>query len=271
MWQSMWSGYFLVTSVQEWQLGQWWDKKIFLIKALIMAALGHQVTAEYLQVCMLLFCILFIDFLLWTRIGRTSVTGPSVEISQKHYTECSIRSEAYCKKSLLFIYWNKVSHAHNQSFSGSSGCGKNCFHTLIVIIGSITWFLFHLSRCRAVPSNSPALQELSALPKHAPPWSCVECAGEECRWVESLNKKKSDNSKLGQKVLHPTTGPGVVWACIIVSNLSIVLQERPPKVLTPPPHTHGPGHHHFPATIHLQPAINSLHFRVQAINPGTLN
>lgn len=42
-----------------------------------------------------------------------------------------------------------------------------------------------------------------------------------------------------------------------------------PHPSTPQPR--GPGHHHFPATIHLRPAINSLHFQAQAINPGTLN
>lgn len=69
---------------------------------------------------------------------------------------------------------------------------------------------------------------------------------------------------------RPTTGPAVVLGCVIVSKPSIRLQKRPSKAVKHLP-PHGPGHHHFPATIHLQPAINFLHFRVQAINPGTLN
>lgn len=83
--------------------------------------------------------------------------------------------------------------------------------------------------------------------------------------------KNSHNSKLAQKALHSSTGPAVVWGCIIVSKPSIPLQECPSKAVRHPPPPNGPGHHHFPGTIHLRPAINSLHFQAQAINPGTLN
>lgn len=95
------------------------------------------------------------------------------------------------------------------------------------------------------------------------------------RWFQNVKRKNRDNSKRAKKIVHPTTGPAVDCGCIIVSKPSICLQEYPPKQVTTPPlptnPSPDPGHHHFSGTIHLHPAINSLHFLAQAINPGTLN
>ena len=82
------------------------------------------------------------------------------------------------------------------------------------------------------------------------------------------------NTNLPRK-LYPTSVPAAGWGCVIVSEPLIPLQECPPKGVTSPPSAaptpHGLGRHHFLETIHLRPAINSLHFRAPAINPGTLN
>lgn len=98
------------------------------------------------------------------------------------------------------------------------------------------------------------------------------------RWFQNVKKKKKSViiSSGPKKIVHPTTGPAVDCGCIIVSKPSICLQEYPPKQVTfptplPPNPSPDPGHHHFSGTIHLHPAINSLHFLAQAINPGTLN
>lgn len=104
-------------------------------------------------------------------------------------------------------------------------------------------------------------------------------APKKAQMVSKCKKKKKigDNSKQAKKIEHPTTGPAVDCGCIIVSKPSICLQEYPPKQvrfptpLSPTNPSPDPGHHHFSGTIHLHPAINSLHFLAQAINPGTLN
>lgn len=107
-----------------------------------------QVTADYSQVCMMLFFLfwfvfwfVFCFFAFCSLIFFCGPELPQFQLlgNQKHDTEWNIRPEAYCKMDNSL--YHKVSHAHNQSFSVCYILVALAVEKIAIIV-SITWFLF---------------------------------------------------------------------------------------------------------------------------------